>query len=353
MRLKPLVALTRDNKVENIHSGYVCIVDTSNNVLYSIGDVNTKIYIRSSAKPFIGTAIVKSGALERFNIDDKELAIICSSHSGEEMHLDTMRSLINKLDISEDSLNCGVAEPYDKDMIDLIKKNNQRPSKLHNCCSGKHAGIIAACKTYGYPIDDYYDMNHPFQNNIQKCISTLLNIEKSEIIKCLDNCNLPGYMISVQQLSYLYALLADADNLNNEYKESMMKVKYTMMQNPEMVGGSKEFVTDLMLKLGKRIVAKVGDDGIYGIAIPEKKIGIVVKIADGIERGCYSVITNVLKQLNLISEDEFNQLFNCAFTPIKNNMGEVVGYTLPLFNIIKSQTNELIKIGDILEFKGE
>lgn len=110
--MQPLVVLTRTNRVESIHQGYLCVTGSQKNIVYSIGDPNTKIYLRSSAKPIQAVAFVHSGAMEKFNINLEELAIVCSSHSGEDFHREAVSSILNKIGLSEENLSCGVANPY-------------------------------------------------------------------------------------------------------------------------------------------------------------------------------------------------------------------------------------------------
>lgn len=351
--MEPLVALTRSNRIESIHNGYLCITDSSNNILYNIGDCEAKIFLRSSAKPFIATTFIRSGAMEKFDINEKELAIICSSHTGEDYHRETISSILNKIGLSEEDLKCGRSNPYNKEMNKMLIKKDERPSKLYNCCSGKHSGMLAACKSLGLPIDSYNDKCHPLQKQILYNISKLLDCTEEDVILGVDGCTVPNFMITVQQLSYLYALLADGGNTKEEYKEPLTKIRNSMLKYPEMVGGNGEFCTELMVHTGKKLIAKVGDEGIYCVAIPERKIGIVVKIADGNERACFPVITNVLEQLGILTESEFQQLYNWAFTPLKNHMGDIIGYTLPLFDINNNESNKNITAGQLLEFKGD
>jgi len=351
--LEPLVALTRSNRIESIHAGYICITDSNNNVLYNIGDCKDKVFLRSAAKPFIATTFIKSGAMEQFDISEKELAIICSSHTGEDYHRETISSILNKIGVSEEDLKCGISAPYNKEMNERLIRKNERPSKLYNCCSGKHSGMLAACKALGLPIDSYNDKCHPLQKLILYNISKLLGCSEEDIILGIDGCTVPSFMITIQQISYLYALLADGGNTKEEYKDALTKIRNSMVAYPEMIDGYEEFYTELMGHSDKRMIAKVGDEGLYCVAVPEKKIGIVVKIVDGNERACYPVIIEVLKQLGIFTKTESKQLYNWAFTPLKNHVSDVIGYTLPIFNINKNQSNKNITIGQLLEFKGD
>lgn len=341
----PLTALTRSNRVESIHQGYICIVDSDNRVRYSLGDPEAKIYFRSCAKPFQAVPFVASGAMEKYRVTPQELAVICGSHSGEPAHLETVSSILNKLGLHEENLECGAAEPYNRTASDELIRMGRQPSKLHNCCSGKHAAMLALCKFYGYPLADYIHPEHPVQQLLKKTIAELLHVDPASIPTGTDGCGVPSYVLTLQQGAYLYSLLSLGYRGNNHYAHALGTIAQAMTAYPYMVNGQEEFCTDLMAYMHGRVVGKVGAEGIYGVAVPEKRLGICVKIADGNERGIYPVIMHILYQLGLLGLEEMKNLKNWAFPPIKNHRGSIVGYNIPIFDITINELPE-VKTGD-------
>jgi len=351
--MQPLVVLTRSNHIESIHKGHICVVDSQKNTLYSIGDPHTKVYLRSSAKPIQAVALVNSGAMEKFNITLKELAIICSSHSGEDFHREAVSSILNKIGLSENDLCCGVANPYNQDMINTLIKKGQRPSQLYNCCSGKHAGMLALCKFYKYPVEGYSEPEHPVQQLILKITSELLECNSNDITIGIDGCSIPTFMITLHQTAYLYSLLAHGSNHNGKYKEAFGLIRKAMTANPQMINGDKEFCTDLITHSEGKVIGKVGAEGIYCVAVLEKQLGICIKISDGNERAVYPVTSHILSQLGVLNNRTLEKLKTWAYPPVKNHKGKIVGHTIPVFNINKMGNMNNIKIGDKFAFKGE
>ena len=48
-----------------------------------------------------------------------------------------------------------------------------------------------------------------------------------------------------------------------------------------MVAGSGRFDTRVMQRLGERVFCKVGAEGVYCAALPERGLGVAIKIDDG------------------------------------------------------------------------
>lgn len=350
--MKPIVVLTRTDHIESLHEGFICVTDSNKKTVFSIGDINSKVYLRSSAKPIQSVAFVHSGAMDRFDISLEELAVISSSHSGEDFHRKSVSSILGKIGLGEDDLECGVANPYNKDMInDLIKKGH-RPSKLYNCCSGKHAAMLAVCRHYGYPTKGYTELEHPVQKLILKIIAELLECEAEDIQTGVDGCGVPSLLITLHQASYLYSLLAQGSKGSSRYKDCFGLIQKAMISYPCMVNGDKEFCTDLITHSNGSAIGKVGAEGIYCVAVPEKQLGICIKTGDGSERAVYPVTIHLLKELGVLDDDAIKKLIQWAYPPVKDHKGNVVGYTIPVFNI-NNKDNKSVQIGQKLVFKGE
>ncbi len=89
--------------------------------------------------------------------------MIAGSHSGEPRHLEAVQSILHKIGLSEDALQCGSHVPFNPDAADALRAANQEPTPLYNNCSGKHAGMLAQAIDRGWSTADYLDPNHPVQ----------------------------------------------------------------------------------------------------------------------------------------------------------------------------------------------
>ncbi|MBB6217649.1 L-asparaginase II [Anaerosolibacter carboniphilus] len=350
--MNSLVILTRSNRIESVHRGKICISDASGRVLSHIGDPQGKIYMRSSAKPFQAVALVASGAMEKYGLTMEELAIICSSHSGEDIHRSTVDSILRKIGLTEDALECGACNPYNKEMNALLIQKKEKPTPLYNCCSGKHAGMLALCRYHHYPIENYTDSAHPVQQLILKVVAELLAINTDQIPLGIDGCGVPNFMLSMKQGATLYARLAAGTNIQHPYALALEQIKTAMLSYPVMISGDGEFCTELMLHTHGKVIGKVGGEGIYSIAVPEMNWGMMIKVDDGNERAVYPVSLHLLRQLGILNGSLPEGLQPWAYPPVKDHKGKIVGYTLPAFDLHGRQLPE-IEIGKEFSYGGE
>lgn len=330
--MKPLVALNRSGFIESIHMGLICISDTQNNVIANIGAPDTRIYLRSAAKPFQAIALVESGALERFGLANEELALICASHSGQDFHRMAVQRILEKIDLDESFLECGGAPPYNQQVRESLIKKGERPAPIYNCCSGKHAGMLALARFYNYPLRDYTKPHHPVQRHILEVIAQLLNCRVEDIRYGHDGCTIPTYQAAIRQGAHLFALLGNCPR-ENKYYQALAKIKEAILEFPAMLNGEGEFCTELIRATTGRVIGKIGAGGIYGLAVPEKNLGVMIKIADGNEKAVYPAAAHVLKELGIADEKTLDRLTPWACPPVKDHKGEVVGSTFAVFNL--------------------
>lgn len=345
--MQPLSIETRSGRIECIHYGYVCITDANGKIIYHLGDPNTKIYLRSSAKPFIAIPFVESGAIRKYGMTMDEVAVICSSHSGQDFQRETVHSILHKLGLNEGNLQCGCAEPYNKNVQDQLIKEGKRPTPLYNCCSGKHAGMLALCKFCGYPIDHYNDADHPVQKLILKTMAELIGCSEHDIILGMDGCTVPSFMITLHQHSFLYALLAAGYQAKSKYSQSLGLINEAMRNKPRMVIGDGELCTELMKACKSKVIGKVGELGVYCVSIPEKNLGICIKIIDGKEEAVYPVVIRLLEQLDVLKRHEVEQLETFAHPKVTDNFGRILGSIASVVDIEK-QSNPDLFLGQTL-----
>ena len=80
------VEVTRGSLVESRHRGAVVAVDGDGKIVFSIGDIDAPTFPRSACKAMQALPLMESGAADAYGFGDKELALACSSHNGEDEH---------------------------------------------------------------------------------------------------------------------------------------------------------------------------------------------------------------------------------------------------------------------------
>src|SRR5437762_1058620 len=108
----PLVRVIRSGLEESAHLGDVVAVDPDGRVVAIAGNPDLPLFARSCMKPL--QAIV-SMSLAPFDFTDREVAVMCASHNAESVHLETVRSILGKIGLTEDALHCTPRRPMDEE----------------------------------------------------------------------------------------------------------------------------------------------------------------------------------------------------------------------------------------------
>jgi L-asparaginase II len=158
---EPLVEVTRGSFVESVHRGHLAALDGAGRLVARVGSPEAVTFMRSAAKPFQALPLVAEGAADRFRLDARELAVACGSHDGERVHTEAVLSVLAKIGLGVEDLKCGPQEPYGKEAAERLRARGERPTALHNNCSGKHAGMLALARHLGAPTENYFEPEHP------------------------------------------------------------------------------------------------------------------------------------------------------------------------------------------------
>jgi len=330
-----LINVYRGKLVENIIRGDVAVCDNRGNLLYYVGDPNKITYFRSAAKPIQALVVFLSGAVEKFDLTKKEIAVMCASHHGERIHLETVQSILDKIGYDRSFLKCGIVDPLSRERMIEVYRNSEEMTELLCNCSGKHSGMLAACKAWGFDVEGYYKPDHILQKKILSVISEFCSYDEDKIYVGEDGCGVPVFGMPIFNMALGYARMSEPSSLKEEFREGIKEITNSMLSYPEMISGSKGFCTNLMKHTKGKIVAKAGADGVYCMGLMNKGIGIALKIESGLSQASYSAAVEILLQLGVLEEDEYKELADFHRFKVKNNLGHDVGYYEPVFKLVK------------------
>lgn len=309
-----LVEVIRGKVVESRHRGAYAVVGKAGEVIASAGDIASPVYPRSAIKALQALPLVESGAVEHYNLQDAEIALACSSHNGEQGHVEGARSILAKAGGDESELACGSQWPDDNHQLLL---SGQQPGDIHNNCSGKHSGMLAFAHHMGFAAADYWKIDHPVQKAVAKAISEICDYDLGSADWCFDGCSLPNWTLPLQNLSLGFSRFASGETLSAERKAAADKIIAAVRAHPFMVAGSKRFCTRLMQDVPRAFV-KVGAEGVYCACIPHVGIGIALKCDDGERRAAEPLMAAVLANLDVWSADEHKKLSDLTSKKISN-----------------------------------
>ncbi|WP_409301021.1 asparaginase [Peribacillus sp. SCS-155] len=328
-----LVNVIRGDHVESIHRGHIAVMDAEGKLLYFAGDPSIKVYARSSMKPLQAIPVVETGAADRYHFDDADLSLCCASHSGEKMHTDRVMSILKRAGMTEGALQCGTHIPHWQDTYKEIIRSGRELTPLYNNCSGKHSGMLVTAKHMNESLHDYYELQHPVQQRILQSVCDMADFPMDDIEIGIDGCGVPVHGLPLERLALSYAKMANPDKLPVARQQAVSRIKKAMVAAPEMVGGTNRFCTDFMIAGKGRFFGKAGAEAVYCMGDNETGMGIAIKIEDGNARAMYPVAVEVLKQLDLLSGQQIQELSEHYRPKLKNARQEEVGKLVPSFTL--------------------
>lgn len=325
-----LVEVTRAGTVESRHRVHVAVVDADGALRGWSGEAEMTTFWRSAAKPFQALPIVDDGAFERFGLTPEELALCCGSHSGTAAHVRAAESILARIGCSAEALACGAHQPFDAEARRALDDEGLEPVRLHNNCSGKHAGMLALARARGWDVEGYHRPEHPVQARILEEVARWAGVPAEAIAVGTDGCGVVCFALPLRQMAFAFASLAAAARRGEPGPAAVVGA---MAAHPEMVAGPGRICTQLGRLSEGRLFAKVGAEGVYCVGVPGAELGIALKVEDGSSRAVAPAVAGVLRELDLISEDDFGALHRQVFREVANTRGEVTGEVRPAIRL--------------------
>jgi L-asparaginase II len=326
-----LARVYRGTRVESVHRGSVAVVDERGREIASCGDASAPVYARSASKPFQAMPLLLAGGEKKFRLSDSEIALMCASHGGEPRHVRLAERLLARGGFRVSDLLCGAHLPmYEPSARELIRSGKE-PTALHNNCSGKHAGMLLACRILDLPHATYTDAGHPLQRRIRSLLARYAGVPEAEISVAVDGCNAPVFRLPLSALAVAYARLM-AGRLPGEDQASAavrVRIVRAMIKSPEMVAGAARFTTDFLREGRGRWIGKEGAEGVYAVGLrPGAKgsaMGVAFKTEDGSARPRDAVTLQLLERLGQLPIEVRRALSSYAEPVVHNALGLDVG----------------------------
>ena len=327
------VEYVRGPLVESVHYGSAAVVAADGRLVSSAGDAGLVSYYRSAAKPLQAVPLIESGAADHFGLTEAEIAVVCGSHGGEDIHIAAVVSILSKIGVSPDALRCGVQIPFDRQAAHARAAAGLAPDQLCNNCSGKHAGMLALCVFNGWGLENYFDITHPVQQLMLQTIADFCGLQTDEIFTGIDGCSVVCFGVSTYHMALSFARLAQPpDNWSAARREACRRVVAAMVAHPEMVAARQNRIdTDLMRAYDGQLIAKAGAEAVYCMAVLPgvngAGLGLALKLIDGDEHGRARdpAVLGLLQEANLLDDAKRAQLAKYIDPPLTNRAGLTVG----------------------------
>lgn len=326
------VRVLRGGLVESVHRVHVAVADAKGRIASRHGDAAFGTFLRSSAKPFQAMAVILSGAAEKFDVSDVELATIAGSHNGEAEHVAVVEALLARLGQPAAALRCGVHAPYHKPTADATRG---KWTVLQHNCSGKHAGMIAAALALGADPSTYRDATHPVQRLNLRVMAACAGIPEHDVGVGVDGCGVPTFRMPLSASATAFARLVRPDALPAAEKAAAERVARAMLAHPFHVAGRDRFDTTFMDAAEGRLLAKAGAEAFQAVADAETGLGLALKVEDGSSRAVAPATIEAARQLGWLEGRALETLGDLWRPPVTNVAGRPVGSIEPVFELAR------------------
>jgi L-asparaginase II len=230
--------------------------------------------------------------------------------------------MLHDIGLEEGDLACGPHEPSSQRGAKILRESGGRPSRLHNNCSGKHTAMMALARHKGWPTQGYEQREHHVQRVILHEIALWTDVPCAKIGQAVDGCGVVVFGMTLERMARAYSRFAVAAARGEEFPR---RVVDAMSNHAFLVGGTDRFDSALIAETGGSVVSKVGAEGVHCALLPERGIGVAVKVEDGAQRAQVPALLRLLQELDALPAQLSPRLAEWMRRPVKNTRGECVG----------------------------
>lgn len=354
-----LVRQIRNGVEESVHRGDVVEVDATGRILRALGDPDRPVNLRSCVKPFGLMSLIEAGGIEAFELEPPELAIMASSHSGEDLHVRTLQAMYRRTGISQGALACGAeGMPLDALTAARLARDGEKASPVRHMCSGQHSVFLLLCRLRGWEPDGYWMEEHPAQVAYRGAVARAFGTTPAKLRLGIDGCGIPTYAFPLREVARAYAFLADpemviAPDPRASLAGPLRIVRDAMLANPELIAGTRDRIdTSVMKAVPDRLISKGGMEALRGLAIlrgprgngtvvPASGMAIKIEDGDGYDRGTWAATVEALRQAGALSGQALRVLGRYHRPSVTDPHGRVSSEAIPSFEL--APLHELVR----------
>jgi L-asparaginase II len=343
-----LARQVRGDIVESVHRGHVVRVDAGGRVTHVAGDAEVEVTLRSCVKPFSLVALAEAGGFRDYGLSPAEIALMASSHSGEDVHVRTLQAVFRRSGLTQTLLACGSdGAPLDPLTSARLARDGEKAGPIRHMCSGYHAGMLLLARLGDWSLEDYWDPGHPVQVAVRGVVARVFETTPERLRVAIDGCGVETFAFPLAAVARAYALLADPDSIpttdtRRSLAPALRTIRDAMAAHPEMVAGSRERLdTSLMKALPGRLVVKGGAEGLRGIAVLPGKTteaaasALAIKVEDGAgsERAIWATSVEALRLAGVLEGQALRVVGRYHRPVVLDPQGRIAAETVAEFDL--------------------
>jgi L-asparaginase II len=345
-----VVRQVRNGIEESVHRGDIVEADAGGRLIRQLGDPDRLVTLRSTVKPFGVVALIEAGGIEAFDLEPPEIAIMASSHSGEDIHVRTIQAAFRRAGVSQSLLACGnEAMPLDALTAARLARDGEKASPIRHMCSGQHAVSLLLARLRDWDMATYWMPDHPAQVAYREAVARAFATSPERLQTAIDGCGVETYAFRLREVAQAYAMLADpsrvpAKDPRRSLAPALSIVRDAMLAHPDMVGGRHDRLdTSLMKAAPGRVVSKAGMEALRAIAITAgprvgttgtAPSGMAIKIEDGEgDRATWAASVEALRQAGVLDGASLRSLARYHRPAIRDPHGRLGAEAIPEFDL--------------------
>jgi L-asparaginase II len=310
------VETTRGLCVEAESSVFAAVVDAAGRLHDQYGE-SAVFPVRSTIKLLQAVPLIAAGGAEAASVSEQELALACSSHSGEDGHATAVLTWLERIGLDSDYLQCGAALPMIEEIAEVFLTSGGTRSPLRHNCSGKHAGFLTTSVFRGLDPKEYLQVGGSVQRDVLRQVSERCAVHLKETDITRDGCGAPTVCLALSDLAR-----GLASTLSESSSSPEARLIQAMANNPWLVGGTERFDTALIERTGGRVISKIGADGMHVALARDEQLCVAVKSLSGTRVPAQVVLVELLHRLGVLSDDEAASL---PLPVVRDDLGKQVG----------------------------
>lgn len=291
-----LVTGKRGTLDELYHTGSACIVNEQNEVIYSIGDIYQNIFMRSTSKVFQILPLLYNDIDKKYDLSLKEIAVMVSSHIGSFEQLEVIKSIMDKINISEEDFCIKPAYPISFETTKKLIEDGVNPSSIFHMCSGKHLGLMLLEKEYNDNYQEYYKEDSYATKQCLEFISMLSIVPVNDIVIGLDGCGVPVFAVPLYNAAIAFKNLTLTNYEDEKLNNAIKKVNEAVSTYPDIVRGKDYFCS--YHNYDKNVIGKDGAQGYYAFGLKKEHLGVALKIFSGDMNMFPYVVNHLYSKIN-------------------------------------------------------
>ena len=279
------IVQTRGPGIEAEHA-FAAVACHDNRIVGQLG-VPLSTFFRSAAKPLqLATAL---HALGDPQLQPEWLAVGAASHSAEPKHVGLVEAILAHWGNKVADLRCAPHPPAHDLSASAVLRAGGVFSDLHNNCSGKHAFMLAACRAQGWALD-YRAADHPLQVRNRLAIALWCGAEPAVGV---DGCGVPTFHLPLGAIARSWWVIAEAmrdidqagalaDVAAPGMGRRLHTIGWAMARHSELTSGTGRLDLAVVQAAREPMAVKVGAMGLFCLALPQRRLGIAIKIETGV-----------------------------------------------------------------------